>query len=359
MHQSFQIIHKTPVNRNNETKPFPLEWLHQHLEEIVGIWCNQDAEFNINWIQDETLKSIIRQNHGFKSCLIKIHDYCRNAQNKIEVRNQLKQAFEENTQIQNLCDGHGNPIKYEDLPADIRNILKNGICNYLYDNLRKTTAYTDNYESFKSYFDTIIRESEMKVCPFCGLHDLKSEYEQGRDAFDHYLPKSIYPFVSIKANNLFPICHECNSDEKKTKDILFNIETQQRRHVFYPLAINHPSVEVMIDIANIRTFDASHISKSEFAIQVNVAGYEHQVNTWNWVFDIENRYASWTCKKFERWTRSWRKDYQKSGKELNQYVIDKLDCFDDDRLLDQQFLKYALLSCLYQHDILADLLQPN
>lgn len=40
-----------------------------------------------------------------------------------------------------------------------------------------------------------------------------------RPEFDHYLPKSTYPFFSLSLYNLVPSCHICNSNCKGTKEL--------------------------------------------------------------------------------------------------------------------------------------------
>jgi hypothetical protein len=217
MFQPYRLTKRDPINRTAANKPFPLEWLHQHLAEIVHIWCTKDAIFDINWIADDTLQSIICQNTGFQTDIINIHDYIRNLSDtdKVNLRKQLKTAFDINNQIEKLCEGKLTPIRYDDLalpqrrgkktvtnPDLQKDRLKDGICTYLYESLEGTKVYTENYESFKQYFDRIIAESRITVCPFCGLNDLKSQYHSGRNAFDHYLPKSEYPFTAINTNNM-------------------------------------------------------------------------------------------------------------------------------------------------------------
>lgn len=53
---------------------------------------------------------------------------------------------------------------------------------------------------------------EAKACPACD-HDIG----QGTDA-DHYLPKSLYPFLSVHPYNLIPLCLYCNQRVKGSVD---------------------------------------------------------------------------------------------------------------------------------------------
>ena len=69
---------------------------------------------------------------------------------------------------------------------------------------------------------TITKRSSTKngegKCPYCGIADIKGQHHRLKDAYDHYLPKSIYPFNSVNFKNLAPMCHECNSSYKLAKE---------------------------------------------------------------------------------------------------------------------------------------------
>ncbi|MFI3242400.1 MAG: HNH endonuclease signature motif containing protein [Alphaproteobacteria bacterium] len=57
-------------------------------------------------------------------------------------------------------------------------------------------------------------------CPVCGRILQKSSKTSICNAdLDHFLPKSIYPQFSLFADNLIPICKDCNQVEKKDQDI--------------------------------------------------------------------------------------------------------------------------------------------
>lgn len=55
-------------------------------------------------------------------------------------------------------------------------------------------------------------ENLHNVCPLC-------EGEIKNPRVDHWISKSEYPSLSIAAENLFPICHDCNSDYKCDKPV--------------------------------------------------------------------------------------------------------------------------------------------
>ncbi|MFS1989749.1 HNH endonuclease [Vibrio splendidus] len=74
----------------------------------------------------------------------------------------------------------------------------------------------------------LLSESEVYVCPYCNIHNIKSDnYENKtkrsyRPALDHFYPKSKYPFFALSLYNLVPACGECNTTNKGAYDTYEN-----------------------------------------------------------------------------------------------------------------------------------------
>ncbi len=64
-------------------------------------------------------------------------------------------------------------------------------------------------------FCKILLNHKISICPYCNLEDnyLGSSIEKVQ--FDHYYPKSRYPFLAVCLSNLIPSCKVCNSDIKE------------------------------------------------------------------------------------------------------------------------------------------------
>ncbi|HEX5712269.1 MAG TPA: HNH endonuclease signature motif containing protein [Solirubrobacterales bacterium] len=78
----------------------------------------------------------------------------------------------------------------------------------------------------------------LRVCPACLVGVLETRIE-GRSAIDldHYLPKSLYPPLSIHGPNLVPLCSRCNSRAKGEKDPLQDGDRRRRlASVWFPYA---------------------------------------------------------------------------------------------------------------------------
>jgi hypothetical protein len=53
------------------------------------------------------------------------------------------------------------------------------------------------------YYDQILEAAPMGLCPLCGHREAT--------ALDHYLPKSLFPRLSVVPINLVPACKDCNT----------------------------------------------------------------------------------------------------------------------------------------------------
>ncbi|OSA94589.1 HNH endonuclease [Clostridium niameyense] len=93
----------------------------------------------------------------------------------------------------------------------------------MYSSRFSNSQYTSLYEFYKQ-----IRTAE-RYCPYCNF------YTRQVRQLDHYLPKSVFPSLSISVNNLVPICKECN----EIKDNYYSInKSEQLIHPYYDVQIN-------------------------------------------------------------------------------------------------------------------------
>jgi len=80
--------------------------------------------------------------------------------------------------------------------------------------------WSKKYGDWNAY--KFIQELGIRVCPYCNRNNIDySEVENGklitRSPFDHFFPKSEYPYLSCSLFNLIPCCNTCNS-AKRAKD---------------------------------------------------------------------------------------------------------------------------------------------
>ncbi len=86
---------------------------------------------------------------------------------------------------------------------------------------RDSEALRDNifrYETFSSRkcaYD-ILRIEKVAVCPYCNRQYIVTlDNKKVRPQFDHYFPKSKYPYLAISIYNLIPSCGICNQAKSK------------------------------------------------------------------------------------------------------------------------------------------------
>lgn len=68
----------------------------------------------------------------------------------------------------------------------------------------------DTFSVRKSAYD-ILKIQKVTVCPYCNRQYIFTlENHKVRPQFDHYYPKSIYPYLALSIFNLIPSCSICN-----------------------------------------------------------------------------------------------------------------------------------------------------
>lgn len=229
-------------------------------------------------------------------------------------KNIIQEAFNNNRQIENICNGTIKPIKYEELALSIKDNLKalyNGSWTLLTNKDDEiNTSIKDRcgniYEHYCNLFQD--RRQVFTICPVCGLEELLGEHEscnnpneenqrKVREAYDHYFPKAIYPFISVNFNNLIPICHHCNSDYKHEYDTAYNNESNLRQECYYPFSIqeeNNISISI-IGAENVMTLEESN------DWDIETIPLDEKVSSWDRIFDIKSRYRKRIKTKEKAW----------------------------------------------------------
>lgn len=63
-----------------------------------------------------------------------------------------------------------------------------------------------NKPAREKIYDLLLSRAPIGRCPYCGIGDAST--------LDHYLPKAIYPILSVVPKNLVPSCKDCNTGKK-------------------------------------------------------------------------------------------------------------------------------------------------
>ncbi|CAB3824069.1 hypothetical protein [Achromobacter ruhlandii] len=201
-----------------------------------------------------------------------------------------RKMFRDNNDIQALCEGKKEPSRYiagtqnalmKTIEAFFSKLYSCGFFDLAIVKENIGAGLKEHYKEFSSLND-------MPCCPFCGLLPMDSEYDPTREAYDHYLPASKYPFNSVNLRNLAPACYKCNSQNKGAKDPLQD-EAGIKRKAFYPYADDSYKIQVSVHFKS-----AAQLPEKEqdILISLSCAGYDEEIETWDRLYKIRERYAA-------------------------------------------------------------------
>ncbi|HFZ0727174.1 TPA: HNH endonuclease [Klebsiella pneumoniae] len=208
---------------------------------------------------------------------------------------QFKQWCQGNNDLEKICanDPSIQVVRYSDIAIHHKDIAEQlavffkGLYSQSLLDLAVLRAKIgdihDHYQSFAAV-------NKAGKCPFCGIGDIKGGNHSKREAYDHYLPKALYPFNSINFHNLAPACHECNSTYKLSKDPIQS--GALRRKAFNPFAsVDHViQLQITLQHANIDALEPADI-----IIQFGPDTLEEELETWKDLYGIEERYKAKVC----------------------------------------------------------------
>lgn len=220
--------------------------------------------------------------------------------NAAQIR-QFQQWYLGNNDLEKVCanDPATHLARYSDIAVnhqDIADQLGTFFKGLYSQSLLRLAALRDKIGDIDEHYQTFIQKNKAGKCPFCGINDLLSEYHSKREAYDHYLPKSLYPFNSINFRNLVPACHHCNSSYKTSKDPTYTpkdpARAVQRRAVFYPYKTAPHAIELKITLQHA---DIERLTPEDIGLQFGPAAVAEEIDTWKDVYGIEERYKAKLC----------------------------------------------------------------
>ncbi len=214
---------------------------------------------------------------------------------------QFKLWYEGNNNLEKVCANDPAiplvryadiAVSHKDLAAQLGTFFKGLYSQSLLGlvALREKIGYIDDHYQF------FVQKNNTGKCPFCGINDLFGEYHTKRDAYDHYLPKAIYPFNSINFRNLVPACHHCNSSYKASKDPAYTPKdphgNTQRRKVFFPFTEAPYAIELRVTLQHA---DIKNLTPDDVDLQFGPAALDEKIDTWKDVYGIEELYKAKFC----------------------------------------------------------------
>jgi hypothetical protein len=239
----------------------------------------------------------------------------------------FKAWYRANNDVEKVCakDAASSPVRYADIEAthpDIAEQLAMFFKGLYSQSLLDLAALKEKIGDIDDHYHAFVQTNNEEICPFCGINDLLGEYHGRRDAYDHYLPKALYPFNSINFRNLVPACHHCNSSYKSSKDPAHPVKdpagAAQRRKVFYPYSEQVQHIEISVNIAHARV-DA--LTQQDIDLQFGPASLIEEIETWRDVYGIDERYKAKLLNKHGKyWITQVLDEWGKDGKQPEDYL---------------------------------------
>jgi hypothetical protein len=290
--------------------PHSIEKLQTWLDHLVKVvWCREAGDYSLDLLHSD-LKAVVEE-IGMDD---RISDWLDGPIKKIDMlfkdqltpaqRAQVSAWYDNNNDIEALCTNDpqkvpGTYAQIKAINADLEKELK-AFCQSLFSNVIHLKAVTRRNAEIDAHYDAFVIVNDEGKCPYCGYGDIKGRHHTRREAYDHYLPKGIYPFNSVNFKNLAPMCHECNSSYKLQKDPVRNIDPLHtanggiRRKAFYSFATAASGISIDLTLS---TAAMDKLCPSDIALTITAPGRDEEVETWKDVFGIEERYTAKCCAK--------------------------------------------------------------
>lgn len=209
--------------------------------------------------------------------------------------NQFQQWYRGNNDLEKVCanDPATHLARYADIAVNHKDLAAQlgAFFKGLYSqSLLDLAALRAKIGDINDHYQTFVATNKAGKCPFCGIGDIKGEHHSKREAYDHYLPKALYPFNSINFRNLAPACHECNGTYKLSKDPAHNLAG--RRKAFYPFAAAAQIIDIQVALQH---SDIENLKPTDVQMQFGPAAITEEIETWKDVYGIEERYKAKLC----------------------------------------------------------------
>jgi len=241
---------------------------------------------------------------------------------------QFKQWYQGNNDLEKVCtnDATAHLVRYADIPVAHKGLAEQLATFFkgLYSqSLLDLAALRAKIGDIDDHYQTFVQTNKAGKCPFCGINDLLGEYHSKREAYDHYLPKALYPFNSINFRNLVPACHHCNSSYKTSKDPAYTPKDPARavlrRAVFYPYKTVPHTIELQVVL---HQPDIDKLAPADITLQFGPAAITEELGTWKDVYGIEERYKNKLCGENDGkyWLTQVLDEWKEDGRDPTEYM---------------------------------------
>ena len=209
-----------------------------------------------------------------------------------EQRDLLRSAFQHDVEYHQHLDDEDFAFTFSQIDPDLQPHIQS-LMVYLYENLGDNgypNVVMGDGRTFNRGDYLIVWEEQnslLNVCPACdGKRPDRGRNKHRMSDLDHFLPKSVYPFLALHPRNLVPICIECNQRIKGEIDPLVDNGAVSFSHTFHPYT-SVAAVDV-IDAVCQRDSNGAPGVKLE---DVELGGQTARVGSLDRVFDLGNRWT--------------------------------------------------------------------
>ncbi len=267
---------------------------------------------------------------------------------------QFQQWYQGNNDLEKVCAN--NPaaqiVRYADIATthqDLADQLAAFFKGLYSQSLLGLATLRAKIGDIDDHYQTFVAANKAGKCPFCGIGDIKGEHHSKRDAYDHYLPKALYPFNSINFRNLAPACHECNSTYKLSKDPAHNAEG--RRKAFNPYAAASHAIQIQVTLQHA---DIDTLIPADITMQFGPAALAEELETWKDVYGIEERYKAKFCAENDGkyWLAQVLDEWQEGGRDPAEFMAALARQVQKNPYAECNFLKKPFLDACQQVGVL-------
>jgi len=322
-------------------------WLHECLCEIL---CSIHTSHTVTplpvWPEIVPERYRKRLKSRKKTLGEKLNAYQKTLKNLTTTEQErIFQALHDQNEIALLLSCQGNCDAITDLPKLIWEPVKE-LFKFAFQLLTELKIRDQHYEVI---YDSVSDH----VCPFCGCEYFDAPGSP-REALDHYLAQSKYPFAASNLRNLVPMGNKCNSRYKMAQDILTK-DDGTRRKSFDPYSYNGTGIQLFLE--NSQPFAGKQTGTGQLPRwQIEFEPNSEEVLTWDEVFHIQERYKrdildaefkTWLG-QFKYWCKS-RNIVPSSDQELLDEIAGYATYNESLGMSDRAFLRAAVFRMLHAH----------
>jgi len=336
-----------------------IETDHQKLHNNIIAFFDriefETGEFSTSFFETDFYNDIVAHHSKvLKQSLKELFEYLRDSFSQ-EQRTDFINKVRLSCDIQRICNREDSPFLIDDIDENIREIVKK-LAIDLYTQVLNGKHAKAIYGSLQEHFEAFKEYNPIFKCPTCGLSPAKSSAEK-RDDYDHYLPKTLFPFSVINFKNLVPICTDCNKkDAKGDKDIL---AINGDRKLFYPYDESHKGISVSCEVVN-DTLEADE-NNLEFSFSYSTEDNRgEEIESWKTIYKIEDRYKRRAKGKGRNWYQNyWEYMNDPTYKDIDTNLKRQAYFRRESKDIDSEFIKLPVIEAIEETTFLRASIEVN